>query len=451
MYTSDNQTAIFALSTPVGGALAVIRISGGIARQAVQRYFSGRLAHRVCSYGHFSGSDGEFIDECTAVFFEAPHSYTGEDCVELTVHGSYAVVNAVLATLGEFSAGGEKLRPAQAGEFTKRAFLNGKMDLCRAEAVMDVICASTELALKAASEQLRGGLSKKLDALYNRLIAIASLIDATIDFPDEMDEQTEISNIDNAVVSVRDDIEALVKDGECCRILRDGARVVLIGRPNAGKSSLMNALLCRDRAIVAKERGTTRDTIEESTSFGGVPTVLVDTAGIRFAESEAEALGIERALCEAQFASLVLAVFDGSQELSPDDEQVKAAIRSVPSIAVITKNDLPQRLFVDSDGKFCTLPAICTSAADGSGLDALKSSIAHRLMPEGELPIVTNVRHIAALKAAASALWDCAEVDLLECKAADIRDALESIGAITGKNVSEDVIDAIFSKFCVGK
>ncbi len=443
---SDFDT-IFALSTPVGGALAVIRVSGAQTLAAVSARFDGTTAHRRCSFGHILDENGSAIDECTVTYFASPHSYTGEDCAEITVHGSYAVVNAVLGSLGAFG-----LRPAEAGEFTKRAFLNGKLDLCMAEAVMDIISSSTEAARRAASDQLNGGLSRRVNALYNSLTQTAAYIDAVLDFPDEMEDDLAASeDLAEKLRTVLAELETLINNGDACRVLREGARVVIFGRPNAGKSSLFNALLEHDRAIVSQEAGTTRDIVEERISVEGVPVVLVDTAGVRSAEGHAEAMGVDRALAELDRASLILAVFDSSSPLTEEDAALLERTERSRSIAVLTKADISPVISPDEDGLFMGMPAVVTSVISGIGLQELRQCMAMRLLPSDETAIVTNSRHIEALRSAALSLRSALCEPLPECRAADIRDAMGQLGVITGREVSDDIIDSIFATFCVGK
>ncbi|MCR5611767.1 MAG: tRNA uridine-5-carboxymethylaminomethyl(34) synthesis GTPase MnmE [Clostridiales bacterium] len=448
-----NNDTVFALSTPVGGAIAIMRISGPDARRALETVFTGRIEPRRISYGSVTDPDGSKIDSCCAVFFEAPASYTGEDMAEIYCHGSRAV--AVRLTERLMSVG--FLRPAEAGEFTKRAYLSGKMDLAQAEAVMDLIYARAERSRKAALGQLEGRLSAVISDLYSRAkIALAELANYLEDDTDEV--SLDAPALKNRIEELGSGIRSLAANGMRSRILRDGARVAIIGSPNVGKSSLLNALLLRERAIVTPVPGTTRDTLEEDLAIDGIPVVLVDTAGICETPDTVESMGVARSRREAEDADLVLWLADGTRELSDGDREILGSLSGKRTVAVITKADLDSVFFPDDNGTFCSFPAVRTSAVTGEGLTALKKLVADNLLPggtDGAEDLITNSRHISALEGAADSLSDAA--DALTAGNFDgaffsLHEAMESLASILGKDdPTEDLVDSIFADFCMGK
>ena len=450
----DEQLTIFAPSTPSGGAVAMVRISGAETRRLLEKYLrpaGGSFEPRMMTLARLVDEDGALIDECCAVFYRAPRSYTGEDMAEIFTHGSPAVLRKLFMLL----SAEKNVRPADAGEFTKRAFLNGKTDLSGAEAVMDLISAGTELARRAASSQLSGGLRERIDGLYERLLDISAYLSAVIDYPDEMeDEAMAGGELLRRIRSVADDVGRLIENGLASRVLREGARVAILGEPNSGKSSLLNALLLRERAIVTPFAGTTRDTIEESADLNGVPVVFVDTAGIRQASDPVERLGVERSLREADIARAALWLHECG---TPADDAELAALRSVNCqniLVVLTKSDLCSVPSPGESKAFEGMRTVLVSSKTGEGLERLKGVLASLLHSTDEPAIVTNTRHIAALQAAASSLASAESAVCgagLDCCATDIAEALEHIGSVTGRTASEDVIDGIFSRFCVGK
>ena len=465
---SDN-TVIFAPAAPAGGAIAIVRISGAGAKELLRKFFipfsqsDAEPKHRRMAYGSLVDLDGALIDACSAVYYMAPNSYTGEDMAEIFPHGSKAVLDKLFEAFSKCPG----VRPAEPGEFTKRAFLNCKLDLSGAEAVMDMISASTELSRRAAAYQLEGGLRRRIDALYGELNDVASYIAAATDYPDEMeDEAIGEGELARRLSHVQRSLDTLIKNGLASRVLRDGAstdgsqeialregaRVVIMGEPNSGKSSLLNALLMRDRAIVTNIAGTTRDTIEESADVNGIPVTFIDTAGIRPSADEVENLGIERAWRECKNADLVLWLHPAGEETAEYERRAFARLER-PAIVVNTKADL-----CEGESRSADLPcenSISVSSLTGEGIDELRAAVASLLRPTDEPAAVTNTRHISALLAADGSINSAIEAlgsGLgLDCCAADIADAMESIGSITGRTASEDIIDSIFSRFCVGK
>ncbi len=433
------EDTIFAPSSAVGGAIAVIRISGEEAARArilLDRDPTARpreLVHARLT------QNGETIDDCMAVFFPAPGSYTGEHMMELNVHGGAQTVQRTLAALSSLG-----FRPAEAGEFTKRAFLNGKMDLSAAEAVMDVINADAEQSLKAALLQLQGSVKREIEAVESLLTDALSGIDAAIDYPDEAEADTLDALPDSLGAAVLQ-IERLIAGARRGRVLRDGLRVAIVGRPNVGKSSLMNALLGSDRAIVTSSAGTTRDVIDEKVSIEGVPVRLIDTAGIREAEGEAERIGVERARAALNGADVVCLVLDGSAPLTDSDEALLRETENRTRVVVLNKSDLTIKCVYAGE-------AVCVSAKTGEGLDALQRAILALAAPErADASAITNERHIRALEHALRSLNEARSADELDCAATDVKNALHHLGSITGTDVDAAVIDRIFSRFCVGK
>lgn len=437
---------IYALATPVGGAIAVVRISGPGAEALLKRVFTGRGAPREMAYGRVVDGAGETLDEAMAAFFPAPRSYTGEDMAELYLHGGQVTVRRVLALLGCHA------RSARPGEFTERAFLAGKMDLAQAEAVMDLINAGAERSAKSALAQLEGRLSVRIADVERELLDALSGLEAAIDYPEELEDDV-TSALPEVLAAAERELQALAGAGLSGRVLREGARVAIVGRPNAGKSSLLNALAGAERAIVTQFAGTTRDVLEETVSMEGVPVTLYDTAGIRAADDPVERIGVERARLAAERADLLLVCFDAAAPLTEEDLALLRETEGRPRIAVCNKSDLPA-LWSAETLAAQGISACSVSAETGEGLAALRHAIAVRVAPEQESALVTNARHIEALQLAAAAVAEArqnaggAELELV---ATDLREALSALGQITGRTAAADLIERIFSKFCVGK
>ncbi|MEN6419738.1 MAG: tRNA uridine-5-carboxymethylaminomethyl(34) synthesis GTPase MnmE [Clostridiaceae bacterium] len=434
------EDTIYAPSSAIGGAIAVIRVSGDQARRVCELLNRDITRQpRKLTYVKLQ-QNGELIDECMAVFLPAPGTYTGEDMAELNCHGGMQTIQRSLAALGSLG-----FRPAEAGEFTKRAFLNGKMDLSAAEAVMDVINADAEQSLKAALLQLQGSVRREIEAVESLLLDALSGIDAAIDYPDEAEADTLLA-LPESLEQAKRRVETLIAESRRGRVLRDGLRVAIVGRPNVGKSSLMNALLGTDRAIVTAEAGTTRDLIDEKTSFQGVPVRLIDTAGIREADNEAERIGVDRAREAIQTADVVCAVLDASVPLSAEDETLLRETGGVTRLVLLNKSDLAQ------NGISSAPESVRVSAKTGEGLDELKTAILRLAAPErGDGAYITNERHIRALERALESLNDATCAAELDCAATDVKNALHYLGSITGTDVDASVLDRIFERFCVGK
>ena len=440
-------------------AIGIVRVSGPEALPLMDRVFApsdGRPmsahADRKLVYGALSGADGAVLDYCLCTVSRAPHSYTGEDTAELQCHGSPVVLSEALSTL--FKAGARQAGP---GEFTKRAFLNGRMDLTEAEAVIDVIEAESAAAAANAAGQLAGAVTRRTDAVYDLLTDMAAHFAAALDYPDEDIEPFELEGYASRLDGAIEALESLCATFERGRVLREGLRVSLIGRPNVGKSSLLNALLGYERAIVTDEPGTTRDTIEEKTVLGGVLLRLTDTAGLREAGGEVERLGVRRALQAAEGSDLVIAVFDGAEPLSERDEETLAvARRARRAVAVVNKSDLHRRLDT-ARLPDCFEHVVSISARTGRGLDALAAAV-REMFPAPEAPageILTNARQadavgraLVSLRAARDAMREGVTPDAVLTEA---EQAQQALGELSGRSITDDVTDRIFSRFCVGK
>ncbi|ACL23580.1 tRNA uridine-5-carboxymethylaminomethyl(34) synthesis GTPase MnmE [Chloroflexus aggregans] len=448
---------IAAIATPPGeGGIGIIRLSGPDAQSIAVKIFRpirpGRLrSHRV-RYGHVIGPDGNVIDEALLTFMAAPHSFTREDVIEISCHGGALPVQL---TLEAALAAGARL--ANPGEFTMRAFLNGRIDLSQAEATLDVIRAQTSAGLAVAQAQLGGWLAREVRVARAALLEPLAYITALIDFPEEgIEPQAVAAPIAQALATV----ERLLASAEQGIVLRNGARVALVGRPNVGKSSLLNALLRVERAIVTPIPGTTRDTLEETANLAGVPVVLIDTAGMRNSTDPVEQIGVERAAAALASADLALLVFDAQQPLTDEDEAMLTTTADKPTIIVWNKCDDPAILPPTAPEHPHRVAVAACSARYGHGIDELAKTIATTLLG-GTLPavgathLVSNPRHRAALRRAAEYLRAAQETlntnaatDLL---AADLTGATNALGEITGETVGEDLLDVIFSRFCIGK
>ena len=434
-------------------AIGIIRLSGDDCISIAQRVFSGNLLeapNRKLTLGCLKDTQGRTIDQCMAVVSRAPHSYTGEDTVEFHCHGSPALLAAGLDSL--YAAGA---RPARRGEFTKRAFLNGKLDLTQAEAVIDLIEAETADAAANAAGQVGGALQKKLDPIYRTLTDLCSHFHAVLDYPDEDIEDFGLSNYRQTLRQAAKALYDLLGTYGQGRILRQGVAAAIVGRPNVGKSSLLNALAGFERVIVTDIPGTTRDTVEQSVLVGSTRLRLIDTAGIRETGDTVEALGVQRSRQALEQADLVLFVCDGSQPLTPEDREIMDACCDAPhAIALVNKVDLGR---VVEPGDLPFLNVICTSLPEGRGLDQLADVI--DLEFQGETPcdgsILTNSRQFDACRRAYEAMLRALQGLQLgltpDAVLTDVEEAMEAMGEVTGATVREDITARIFERFCVGK
>ena len=445
---------VFALSTPIGNGVAVIRITGGKSLAALRSCFShqGAYTPNMLYYGEIR-RDGTVLDSAMAVYFKGPRSYTGEDSAELHCHGSYAVVSSVLSLLSSIG-----LSPAEPGEFTKRAFLNGKLDLSQAEAVMDLIHSTASGEAKIALDQLRGRLFAEVSAAQDEITDIIAAVEAGVDYPEEDWEQDIIKQNVLRISELCGRCDALLSGYAQGRVLREGLVIALVGRPNAGKSSLLNAITGENRAIVTAIPGTTRDVIECAMDWQGIPVRLLDTAGIRDTDDELESLGVELSKKAMEKADLLIAVIDGSSPFDDADAELIKAVGSKPCVIAVSKNDLEQRVDAKELAKRFSQPVVTASVLSRNGLEPLKSAVSEWFssLSSVERPdvLVSNARHADALKKARQALCDAkSSLDTvgLDCACIDLRAAWNSLGLITGATAGERIIDRIFEKFCLGK
>jgi len=452
---------IVARATASGeGAIGIIRISGPLTFSIIEKCFKSAVRrswkYNYLTYGHLiDPEEGSVIDDIFCVVFKKPHSYTGEDAGEFHCHGGPAIISQALFMLCHSGA-----RMAEPGEFTKRAFLNGKMDLTRAEAVCDLIRSQTDKASRIALRQLQGGLDSKIKHVKEKIITIAAEIEARLDFPEQDLEVRDNSLILNTFESSLSEIQSLISQGIRARVYTQGLRVVLLGKPNTGKSSLFNALLKMERSIVTPHPGTTRDTIESTVDLLGCPISYVDTAGIQKTGSEVEMLGIERAKKEISKADLNIFLVDSSSPLDHEDHHIYELLSENSYILVLNKIDLPVGINENELLPFEKKAAakVMTSAITGAGIDALESIISQILITREittEDALVTNERHLALLRECSESLAHARKEFLRgtpeEFLMVDIRESLHALSGITGEEVNEEILDAIFKRFCIGK
>lgn len=453
---------IAAIATPMGeGSIAVIRVSGPEAIAVVDNIYRGKRAlstvdtHTVHYGSIIDPANGEPVEEVLVTVMRAPRTFTREDVVEVSCHGGIVAVQKVLELLLESGA-----RLAEPGEFTKRAFLNGRIDLAQAEAVMDLIRSKTDRAMKVALNQVEGKLSALIRELRQHLIEAMAHIEVTLDYPEHDVEEVTQSFLFQKCEEVKGRIERLLATAQQGKILREGLSTAIVGRPNVGKSSLLNRLVQEEKAIVTDVAGTTRDVVEEFVNVRGVPLKLLDTAGIRETDDIVEKIGVEKSKRLLQQADFVLLVLNYNEELTQDDYEIMDMLRDMNVIIVINKTDLPQKINLDEvRSRLPKRPVILTSVKEEEGIAQLEEAIAQLFfsgrIQQGDFTYVSNARHIHLLRQAHKAVEDAMAaiqagmpVDMVQI---DIKRAWELLGEVIGESVGEDLIDQIFSQFCLGK
>ncbi|CDM69807.1 tRNA modification GTPase MnmE [Clostridium bornimense] len=453
---------IAAVATAVGeGSVSIIRVSGEEALKIAKKIFRGVRGKSIddikpytMRYGSIIDSEtNEKIDEVILSYMKGPKSFTAEDTIEINCHGGVIATKRVLDTVIKSGA-----RLAEPGEFTKRAFLNGRIDLSQAEAVMDIINSKTEVSMKSALVQSEGKLSKEINELRNKLLEIIAHIEATVDYPEDDLEEVTSEKTELDVKLVINEVNKLIESAEAGKIIRDGLSTVIVGKPNVGKSSLLNVLTRGNRAIVTDIPGTTRDIIEEYISLDGIPIRIIDTAGIRETEDVVEKIGVERSKEKIEEADLVILMLDASREIAEEDIEIIKYIKNKKYIVLLNKQDLPNAINQNDLKELNQDYIIPISTKDELGIDEIKNAI-KELFFNGKINssevMVTNIRHKEALYKAKECLQStlCALKDTMAIDLAsiDIRNAWSALGQINGETVEEDLIDKIFSEFCLGK
>lgn len=452
---------IAAVATAYGeGGIGIIRISGEKSLDILEEIFEfhgiEEIVNRRMTYGKIVDRDnGQTIDEVLAVYMKGPATYTAEDVVEINCHGSTVSLRKTLSLVLRKGA-----RLAEPGEFTKRAFLNGRIDLSQAEAVIDVVKAKTDKSFDVALSQLEGGLSSYIRDIRQNLLDLLVDITVNIDYPDEDIEEITYDKLEINIKQIGDMIEKLLSTASSGRMIREGIRVAIAGKPNVGKSSLMNGLLRETRAIVTEIPGTTRDTIEEALSIRNIPVYLIDTAGIRETSDKVEKLGIEKSKEAFNNADFIIFIVDGSEEISPEDEEIIEYLKERKCLVLINKKDLEQK--IDSVQIRNMLPnsqIIKTSLINGDGIEEIENAVEELVyggeITQSESMMVNNVRHINLLTESRNSLEDALQMaanrEALDFIEIDVKNAYELTGEIIGESVNDDIINEVFARFCLGK
>ncbi|GAB5614840.1 tRNA uridine-5-carboxymethylaminomethyl(34) synthesis GTPase MnmE [Faecalimonas hominis] len=452
---------IAAIATAMSSAgIGIVRISGREAIEIIQKIFRGKKEKNFAEektytihYGYIADGE-EIIDEVLVMLMKAPHSYTGEDTVEIDCHGGIYVVKKIMETVIKYGA-----RPAEPGEFTKRAFLNGKMDLSQAEAVIDIIDSKNEYALKSSVSQLKGSVQKKIGEIREEILYHTAFIETALDDPEHISVDGYGETLKKVVDNLLEEIRRLLISADNGRIIKEGIKTVIVGKPNAGKSSLLNVLVGEERAIVTDIEGTTRDVLEENIQLQGVSLNIMDTAGIRETKDVVEKIGVDKAKNHANEADLIIYVADASRPLDDNDEEIIEMIRDKQAIVLLNKSDLDMVVTKEELQEKLNKPMIVISAKEEQGIkeleETLKEMFFHGDISFNDEVYITNIRHKTALQDAAESL----EKVLISIEngmpedfySIDLLDAYESLGSITGETIGEDLVNEIFSKFCMGK
>ena len=446
---------IAAIATAMSNSgIGIIRISGSESIEIVRKIFKGKeLKDHAIHYGYIIEGQ-ETIDEVLVMVMKGPHSFTGEDTVEINCHGGVYVVKRILDIVIRNGA-----RPAEPGEFTKRAFLNGKMDLSQAEAVIDVINSKNEYALKSSVSQLKGNVQKKIKEIREQIIYHTAFIETALDDPEHISVDGYGDTLKTTVNYLIHELDVLLKKSDNGRIIKEGIKTVIVGKPNAGKSSLLNVLVGEERAIVTDIAGTTRDILEESINLQGISLNIMDTAGIRETDDLVEKIGVDKAKTNVNDADLVIYVVDASRELDDNDYSIIEMIRDKKSVILLNKSDLTTVITKDMIKSIIDKPVLLVSAKNEEGIDefedTLKSMFFHGELSFNDEIYITNMRHKSAINDAYESLRKVIvsiENDMPEdFYSIDLLDAYESLGNITGESIGEDLVNEIFSKFCMGK
>lgn len=450
---------ISAISTAYGeGGIGIVRMSGSRSYEILSDIFDNidKVENRKLTYGHIRDPrDGRTVDEVLVAYMKAPHTYTGEDVVEINCHGSMVALRKILdITLKEGASLAEK------GEFTKRAFLNGKIDLSQAEAVIDLIKASSSSGYDVALSQLDGSFGKNISKIRQKLVDILVDITVNIDYPDEDIEEIVYENLRENIFKIKEDIDYLISTSDTGRILKDGIKIAIIGKPNVGKSSLMNRLLMENRAIVTDIPGTTRDVIQENMMIRNIPVILIDTAGIRETDDKIEKIGIEKSKETFNDADLILFLLNSGDVITDEDYSIMNRVANKNVLVLLNKSDMDRKIETDrikeilGDKTF-----LDTSMETGQGVEELKDII-EKMVYKGNLKqdnslIVTNVRHLNLLRDASAFLEDSLKsIDSnqpLEFIEIDVKNTYDDLGAILGEEIGDDILNEVFSRFCLGK
>lgn len=453
------ESTIAAIATAYGeGGIGIIRISGEKSEEILNKIFksSFNIENRKLTYGNIvDPENGEIIDEVLVVFMKAPHTYTREDVVEINCHGSVISLRKTLDLVLRMGA-----RLAENGEFTKRAFLNGRIDLSQAEAVIDIIRAKTDKSFNVAMDQLEGRLSKVIKNLRKEILDILVNITVNIDYPDEDIEEVVYDDLNDNLSHICFEIDKLINTGDTGKILNEGLKISIIGKPNVGKSSFMNQLLNENRAIVTAIPGTTRDTIEEKISIRNIPVILTDTAGIRETDDQIEKIGIEKSKQSFNNADLIIFVCDMSKEIEDEDREIVSYIGDRNTIVLANKMDLETKTTVEDIRALIPNGIIIeTSMEEAKGIDKVKDEI-EKLVYKGDVKqseslIVNNLRHLDLLRNAEQAIKDAINMvnlnEALEFIEIDVNKAYELLGEIIGETVNDDILNEVFARFCLGK